>query len=218
MDRRLGRETRSSLAFSLVVEALHAYREKRDPILPNSRIQQMLRSYDDEVRAHAAGAIEQYVSDLAKNDIQDGYASTAAEIARSVVVPFFRVVWPQERSLTMPGISRELSRLPASADDAFDDAVEAIERFLVPFDGWSMFDYGLDTADEQLEKFSTINSEPKGFAFLKLLDLTIGTDDNAVVPHDLGDVLDRIRNVSACADPYSCIQTPFSCGSTVDFH
>ena len=51
VDRRLGRETRTRLVFSLVVESLHAFRESREPAVSNLRVQQVLRSLDEGVRA-----------------------------------------------------------------------------------------------------------------------------------------------------------------------
>jgi len=63
-DRRLGRETRRSLVFSLVIECLHALREQREPEIPYARIQQMIRSLDDEVRAYGASAIQRFVREV----------------------------------------------------------------------------------------------------------------------------------------------------------
>jgi hypothetical protein len=195
-DRRLGRDTRQRLSFSLVVEALHAFREKRDPAVPNSRLQQMLRTLDDEVRAHAANAVQQFVHDLSLEQFDNPIPPSAAEIFRSAVGPFLRDVWPQERSLATPSVSRAFSDLPATSGDAFAEAVEAIERFLVPFDCWSMIDYGLYGDHDDVKKLSVIDDESKATAFLRLLDLTIGTSEGAVIPRDLTDALDQIRSVA----------------------
>jgi hypothetical protein len=204
-DRRLGRETRRRLVFSLVVESLHAYREGRDPAVANSRVQQMLRMLDDEVRASAANAIQQFVRELSAQAPDDGQpegkkqqdAASAAALFRSAAVPFLRDVWPQERSLATPGVSGALADLPATSGDAFAEAVDVIARFLVPFECWSMLDYGLYGEEGEAKKLAVINDEAKAKALLRLLDLTVGTSEGAVIPHDLADALDQIRSVAA---------------------
>jgi hypothetical protein len=195
-DRRLGRETRGRLVFSLVIEALHAFRERRAPAVPNARILQMLRTLDDEVRATAANAVQQFVQQLSTKPTQDGKPPSAASLFRSAAAPFLRDVWPQERSLATPGLSKALADLPATSREAFADAVEAIERFLVPFECWSMVDYGLYGDEGETKKLSMIDDEGKARALLRLLDLTVGTSEGAVVPYDLTDALDQIRSVA----------------------
>ena len=193
-DRRLDRETRSSLVFSLIIECLHAFRESREPAVPYSRIQQMIRSLDDEVRAYGAEAVQRFVSGVAAS-IKEGQAPTSTEqLFRSTAVPFFQGVWPQESSLATPGVSKALADLPAIAQDAFSEAVDVIDRFLVPFDCWSMHDYGL--YGEEAPNFSPINNHEKAASFLRLLDLTIGTSEGSVIPYDLADALDHVRKVA----------------------
>jgi hypothetical protein len=202
-DRLLGRDTRRRLVFSLVVETLHAFRERRDPAVPNPRIQQMLRTLDDEVRASAANAIQQFVRELSSkaatnapvDSAEQEEPASAASLFRSAAAPFLREVWPQERSLATPGVSRALADLPATSGEAFADAVDAIDRFLVPFDCWSMLEYGLYSDDGEAKKLAIINNQAKAQALLRLLDLTIGTSEGAVVPYDLTDALDRISDV-----------------------
>jgi hypothetical protein len=195
-DRRLGRETRRSLVFSLVVECLHAFREEREPAVPYARVQQMIRSLDDEVRAYCAEAIQRFLGDVsAPNERGPGPPSPEA-LFRSAVAPFLRQVWPQERSLATPGVSRALADLPATAGEAFAEAVNAIERFLVPFECWSMLEYGFYGEEDGRPKLSNIGSHEKAAAFLRLLDLTIGTAEGAVIPYDLADALDQIRRVA----------------------
>lgn len=203
MDRRLGRQTRSALVFSLIVESMHAFREKRDPAVPNPRVQQMLRSLDDEVRAAAANAIQRFVHDLSKGENSDENRASAADLFRSAAEPFVRQVWPQERSLATPGVSSALSDLPATSGDAFAEAVDAIERFLVPFDCWSMLDYGLYGDDDGARKLAIIDDEAKARAFLRLLNATVGTSEESVIPHDLTDALDQIHAVAP-----SLVQSP----------
>jgi hypothetical protein len=191
VDPRLGRETRRSLVFSLVIESLDAFRKNRDPAVPNFRVQQMLRSLDDEVRAHAAETVQRFVRDL---------SSTTDEVAealfRKAVQPFLNRVWPQERSLATPGVARAFADLPATCGNAFAEAVNAIERFLVPFECWSLLDYGLHGKEGDEAKLSQIDDQPKAEAFLRLLDRTIGTVEGAVVPFDLGNALKQIRAVA----------------------
>jgi hypothetical protein len=173
-DLRLGRETRQRLVFSLVVDALHAFRASRAPAVPNSRVQQMLRTLDDEVRASAANAVQQFVRELSKQPPKDQYATSAADLFRSAAAPFLRNVWPQERSLATPSVSKALADLPAVSGEAFEEAVAVIERFLLPFECWSMLDYGLFGDEGRAKKLSTIDNEAKAKALLRLLDLTVG--------------------------------------------
>lgn len=201
-DRRLGRETRRQLVFSLVIESLHAFRESRAPAVPNQRIQQMLRTLDDEVRASAANAIQQFVRELSTkvvpNEPKDDEDPVAAAVLfRSSAAPFLREVWPQERSLATPGVSSAFADLPATSGEAFAEVVDTIARFLVPFDCWSMVDYGLYGEEGEARKLVVINDQAKARALLKLLDLTVGTSEGAVIPYDLTDALDQILR----ADP-----------------
>ena len=195
-DSQLGRETRRSLTFSLVIESLHALREGREPAVKQDRVQQMIRSLDDEVRAECAEAITRFVEDLSEASAQEPDPLSPKHLFQSAAKPFLRDVWPQERSLTSPGISDRLSRLPAITRGEFAKAVKAIERFLVPFECWSMDEYGLYGDDDGTPKLSIIDNEAKARALLCLLDRTIGTAENAVIPYDLGDALEQVRKVA----------------------
>lgn len=193
-DTRLDRKTRRSLAFSLVVESLHAFRESRDPAVPYARIQQMIRSLDDEVRAFAAAAIQRFVRDLSTANPHNPNPPSAEEFFQTAASPFLHKVWPQERSLATPGVSRALAPLPAEACGAFAQAVDAIERFLVPFECWSMVEYGLFGEENGKTKLSAVDNGEKASALLHLLDLTIGPE-GSVVPEDIGDALEHIERV-----------------------
>ena len=104
-------------------------------------------------------------------------------------------IWPQERSLTTPGVAKSFSDLPATSGEAFSEAVGVIERFLVPFDCWSLLDYGLYGDGEDGPRLNMINTPEKARALLQLLHQTVGTADGAVVPHDIGAALNRIREI-----------------------
>ena len=93
----------------------------------------------DEIREWAAFEIRQFQEYAYKG----GQGSRAPGISLlSTVKPFLEQVWPQERSLATSGVSRHLSCLPAVSGEAFAEVVDVIERFLTPFDCWSMLDYG----------------------------------------------------------------------------
>ena len=195
-DLRLGRETRRSLVFSLVVECLHALNEGRVPAVAYARIQQMIRALDDEVRAHAAGAIQQFMREMSAPNQATKAAPAAEDLFRRAAAPFLRDVWPQERALSTPSVSKALADLPATSRGAFAQAVDAIQRFLVPFDTWSLADYGLFGDDDGEPRLSKIDDAEKAAAFLHLLDCTIGTAQSATIPYDLGAALAQIEKVA----------------------
>lgn len=194
-DRRLDRETRRSIVFSLIIECLHAFREQREPAVPYTRIQQMIRSLDDEVRAYGAEAIQRFVRDVSAQRKEAPPSPTPEALFQIAAKPFLQTVWPQERSLSTPGVSKALANLPATAQEAFAEAVDTIERFLVPFKCWSMIDYGLYGEEDQKPKLTRIDNHAKAEAFLRLLDHTIGTAEGSVIPHDLASALDQIIRV-----------------------
>ena len=196
IDRRLGRETQRSLVFSLVVECLHALREQREPAVAYSRITQMLRLLDDETRASAAEVVQRFVRDNSMPRGKGPPLSSPEHLFHSAVAPFLQKVWPQEHFLTTPGVSKALADLPAATKGAFAEAVEAIERFLVPFECWSLLDYGLYGEEGGKPKLSNVDNQEKAGALLCLLDLTVGKTEGSVIPHDLADALDRIRVIS----------------------
>jgi hypothetical protein len=156
----------------------------------------MIRSLDDEVRAYGAEAVQRFVHDLSVQREGRQTSQTPEQLFRSAAGPFLQRVWPQEGSLATPGVSQALADLPATAQEAFSEAVDAIERFLVPFECWSMHDYGLYDIEDDKPKLLIINNHEKAAAFLRLLDLTIGTAEGSVIPHDLAEALDKIRKVA----------------------
>jgi hypothetical protein len=195
-DLRLGRDIRRSLVFSLVVECLHALNENRAPAVDYTSIQQMIRALDDEVRAYAAGVIQQFVRDMSAPRRANEAGPTPEDLFHHAAAPFLGDVWPQERSLSTPGVSKALADLPATSRCAFVPAVDAIQRFLVPFDAWSLLDYGLFGDDDGEPKLSNIDDAEKAAAFLRLLGCTIGTAQSAVIPYDLGDALAQIEKIA----------------------
>ena len=184
-DSRLPRRTRQSLMFSLTVELMHAFREKRDPAVSCVAVQQLLRNVEEHLRAHAAKSVYRFVKDVSGTN-------PPAAIFISSAKPFLTQVWPQERSLTSGSVSAAFADLPAASGEAFVDAVKVIARFLVPFDCWSMLDYGLHGKNE----LASIDTAGKAAALLEMLDLTVGQAQSSVIPHDLSDALAQIESVS----------------------
>ena len=92
-------------------------------------------------------------------------------------------------------MSRALADLPAATYGAFAEAVNTIERFLVPFECWSMVEYGLFGEENGKARLSIIDNPEKATALLRLLDLTIGKSETNVVPDDIGDALDQVCKV-----------------------
>jgi len=197
ISRDVGRESRQSLVFSLMVECLWALQDQREPAVPYLRIQQTLRRLDDEVRAYAADAIRRFVSDVPATPEGKERSLTPENVFHGSAAPLLEHVWPPERSLATPGVSKALARLPAASGEAFADAVKAIERFLLPFDCWSMLDYGLYGEKEGEARLAIIDNQTKALALLLLLDRTVGTSESAVIPYDLTTALDQVEQAAA---------------------
>ena len=198
LDDRLDEGSRDDLVYCLVHEGLNAFGEGREPAVDLAGLSQMLRVADDQVRVDAAKAIMMHL--LYRFEPKKG-AAAAGKLFRATVKPFLRSVWPQERSLATPGISRQMVQIAPLAGDAFVEAVAEIERFLDPFASDSMLAYGFydgDMADEMRtpQMSVTIDDDATAGALLRLLDRTIGDTTDAVYPEDLGVALERIQSVA----------------------
>ncbi len=200
---RISREVREVLVLNLVVECLYAYWDKREPKVGRARVQQTIRLLDDEVRGYAADSVTRFIRDAFASKDSEKERPSPEELFRLAVRPFLQEVWPQERSLATPGISKAFADLPAAVRGAFAEAVDVVERFLIPFKCWSMHDYGLYGDDDGEAKLAMIDDQQKAEAFLRLLDLTIGRAEGSVIPHELGKALDQIETTapSLARDP-----------------
>ena len=196
LDDRLGKEARKDLVSCLVHEGLTAFKDRREPSISRARISQILRAADDEIREEAAFAIWHF-QDYAYKTGQGSLSPHRTFL--SAVKPFLDHVWPQERYLATVGVSRQFSCLPAVSGEAFVEAVAEIERFLIPFDCGSMLSYGFCEGhmSEQMgmpRLSDAINDAPKAQALQRLLDLTVGDSQDAVIPDDLSVALDQIES------------------------
>lgn len=196
-DPRLDREARCTLASIVLVDFLHSLREGREPAVDRALVQQMIRSVAKEVRESCAETVTRFVRELSKPNEENPCPPSAEDLFLSAAKPFLEQVWPQELSLRTKGISSNLAKLPAAAGGEFVQAVATVERYLVPFDCWSMLDYWLFSSDGDDEpSLSMIESEEKAKALLRLLHLTIGTTEDAVIPLRLGEALEQAQKVA----------------------
>ena len=191
INASLGTRTRNGLVFSVVAESLNALRADRAPAIPYTEVQQMLRLVDDEARAHAAETVIRFVVE-ANSDT----GSSGAQAFTSAAAPFLEDVWPQDRNLATPGVSRALAELPLRAGDSFAEALAAIRHLLVPFDCHSIMEYGFDRGGQSNAlALDAIDSESKADALLDLLGLTVPVHQAATVPWELSEALAQIRAV-----------------------
>ena len=76
--------------------------------------------------------------------------------------------------------------MPAAADAAFAEAVDALGDYLMPFNVWSLWEYRIYGHDDVGGRELTFpRTQAEARAMLTLLDRTIGEEEGAVVPHDL---------------------------------
>ena len=195
IDGRLSREVRQALMSDLVCGCFSAFLWPSATPVPIIRIQQRLRSVDDDLRANAAEAAHRFVVDVQRPN----GTTPSVRLVQGATERFFQEVWPQELSLRSPGISRALASIPAEMPEEFVTAVRAVRRFLVPFDSWSMLEYGLFGDQDGQPRLAVIDKEDKAKALLDLLDLTVG-DEGSAVPDDLTDALDQIHKRWRLAD------------------
>ena len=196
LDDRLGKKAQEGLVSCLVHEVISAFKDGREPSVSQDRISQTLRAADDQIREQAALAIWDF-QDYAYKVAQGAHVPRTSFL--SAVKPFLERVWPQERSLATAGVSHQLSCLPAVSGEAFAEAVDVVERFLIPFECRSMLSYGFYEGDmsEQLgmpQLSEAIDDAQKARALLRLIDLTVGDTQNAAIPDDLSVALDRIKS------------------------
>ena len=59
-----------------------------------------------------------------------------------------------------------------------------------------MSEYGLYGEEGGRPKLSVVDDEAKASAFLRLLNLTIGTAEDSAIPYDLSSALDQIQRAA----------------------
>jgi hypothetical protein len=182
--------TSARLGERVVYRVLLDKNDREEPSVSDGTVQQMLRLGTDGLRATSGRVLGVFVE-------SDDRRSSPEERFKNVVKPFLEFVWPKERTLTSRSLSGALAELPAKARTAFAEAVDVIERFLTPFDCWSLHNYGLYGRDPNAAKLRELNGPKEATALLKLLDITVGSEEGAIRPLDLDRALVAIQE----ADP-----------------
>lgn len=195
-DQHLGRDTRKSLLSSVVLDSLHSLLNNKRPAIEFSAIQQLIRAVEDEVRADAAQVVQRFVTAMSGSSESNVTTRTPELLFFSAVIPFLKQIWPPERSLVTPGVSAAFADLPASVGQALPEAVEAVEPFLMPFNCWSLLDFGFRDRADGKPVLSLGDDKRKAGAILRLLDATIGASDSAVIPVDLDIALGQISEAA----------------------
>ncbi len=197
-DSRLDKQTRRNLAHNVISESLHAFLNDRSAAVDNNRVQQMIRNLDDETRVYCAIQVSRFLVNRSKENDQNPDLPRAVIVFQTAIVPFIKYIWPKEKSLATPGVSKGLANLPVYAQEAFAEAVEVIDHLLVPFDCRSLYVYGLRSTNDKdrFEFLRRIDDENKAKALLRLLDRTIGTAETSYYPYELGDALDQISSIA----------------------
>ena len=196
-DQRLSADVRAALARNLTYSTLFDYWESRPLAVAEPVIQQMLRSVDDFVRSEVADVPERFLKERVgeQKDEPSGAPDPALLFFRTIE-PFFRKIWPLELSLATPGVARALASLPAACGSAAADAYAVIERFIVPFETWTLMDFGIVRMEGGGERIIGISDADQASAILSLVDRAIGYAEDARVPRDLHYLLDHVRNIA----------------------
>ena len=188
----LGSRAQRGLVVSLLAELLNAALAGRTPAVAGADVQQVLRTVDDEVRSHAARMVVRFVAEAGRDPDVSG-----AEAFNCAAGPFLRQVWPQDQHLRTAGVSNALVGLPLRAGESFVQAVDSIRQLLVPFDCYSIMEYGFGRGEPGRPTLEAVDDEAKALAMLKMVDLTVPVQEGAVVPHELSDALVQIRSVKS---------------------
>lgn len=188
LDGDLDRGTRVSLGSGVIWEHLRSSLWNLSFSAPRPLLQQVIRAADPEVRAGLAESVERFFSLVSRNP--SGLELPANAVAfRSSVGRFLQEMWPLESTLSTPGVSAAFAKLPALVGEAMVDAVNLIRPFIVPFNCWSLGDFGLWNVDGKESQLLKVNTPAKAKAILELLDASIGDSDTSVVPYDLAKAL-----------------------------
>lgn len=195
LSNELPTNAKKSLLFSVVIDCLHALKNKTngqeiDLIFSKAKVLEILRRIDDDLRAHAANSIQRFISEVKKPEGLGG-GSWFIEAAK----PFIDEFWPKEMTLRSSGVAREFADLPASSKDYFLEAFETVKPFLMPFDCWSMHNFGFKNTENGDSIIEIIDIPNKAKALLDLLSKCIGETEDSTAPYELSEALKHIAKI-----------------------
>lgn len=187
ISSELPAQVRGELTQQVILSVLLSARDQQPPPISINLAQQVLRMGGDTVRREAIRAMHEF---LEIGD--DAEIATRFELVGSA----FRDVWPKELTLNSRQVSEGLAELPAAAGPYYAEAAELVLPYLTPFDCWSMYDYGVLDSNSVDDKYAVIDDRTKAAAFLAILDKTIGSEEDAIVPNGLEGALLHIAKVA----------------------
>lgn len=165
-------------------------------LLPH--VQQMLRSVPEALRGGGATTVERFIEAAASAG--QGTPPSREEVFDRAVQPFLADVWPRERSSVTPAVAEAFASIPAACGRRFTAAVATIRRYLMPFDAWSMSDWGLLADDMRAVRSDVIIGGEEAAATLEMLHLSISDAPDARPPVGLDAVLDQISSQDRSLD------------------
>lgn len=197
-DPRLDTRTRRSLLVLVVRYFIFAFWNGWEPKLSESAARQMLRATDDESLAYVAhhavlGFLDRGPS---PEGVGDDRQRARAKRFRRAIEPLLSQIWPAERTVGQTALAKAMASVPAASGTAFSDSVKAVERFLVPFKVYSEQDYGFGEGNWGGSMEELIKTKDDAKALRHLLDRTVGEGEEARMPLDGDEILDRIRRVA----------------------
>lgn len=151
----------------------------------NEATQQLLRVGSDAVRQSAARSLRDFLEYRAGNNV-------TPEAAFFIFRDAFSAIWPKEKTLNSSQVSDVFASIPAAAVGHFAEAADIVLPHLVPFDCWSLHDYGVYDRPSGDKSITNVESAADAKAFMAILDATIGEQDGAVIPRGLDKALTHI--------------------------
>ncbi len=194
IDERLNSKTQRLIALSLVCNFLHSYYLARSPVVNVPQMQSILRSLDADGLSQCSHSLFHFVQYSTVSEV-DGSSSSARRF-RLGVSRFLKDVWPHDQDLATSDVRRWILKIPAASREAFAEAVNSIDRFLVPSEVSSLGFFFLEKESVWMVPLEIVNDEVRARALLQLLDKSIGSSENSVIPFDLSDALDQVIFVS----------------------
>jgi hypothetical protein len=197
-DESIDRNSQHMLLLSVVLEILNAYRNGREPFVNEVKFKQLFYNLDDEARSSIAEIFPRYLKDMSETNVSDPEFSRET-LFRKAITPFIKAVWPKEPFLVTPSIAQAFARLPAATRTAFSEAVELIERYIIPFECYSLYSFGMNYSNDNKLKMlkEIIDSSKAAESFLTLLDKSIAYIDSPIRPVELSEILGHIREIDS---------------------